>query len=127
MKNKPDKRTRNPRDNAADEIVAANIRAGLAYLRATQADLAEYLDLSEMAVSRRINATTPVTPTEMFAIAEFLQMRPADLLEAKSHLQVTNRLPPNVTPISTKRSKKDPWAFLLGDPNKLATVSTLTR
>jgi transcriptional regulator with XRE-family HTH domain len=51
---------------------AAEIRAEMARQRKTQADLAEVLGLSQMAVSRRLNAEVDTSLDEIADIAEWL-------------------------------------------------------
>jgi transcriptional regulator with XRE-family HTH domain len=48
--------------------VAARVRAIAAQTRTTQQQLASVLNVSEMAVSRRMNAQTPFTPQELIIL-----------------------------------------------------------
>ena len=56
------------------ERIAAEIRAEVARQRATQVQLAQLLDLSQAAVSRRLSGDTPFTLNELAAIAQFLNV-----------------------------------------------------
>jgi transcriptional regulator with XRE-family HTH domain len=49
--------------------VAARVRAIAAQTRTTQQQLASVLNLSEMAISRRVNGVTPLTPEELIRLS----------------------------------------------------------
>lgn len=68
-----------PLNNGANATVAANIRGELGRLDVTQSELAHYLGLSEMAVSRRMKGYTEFSSTEIQAIADYFGMTPGDL------------------------------------------------
>jgi len=60
--------------------VAANVRAEMARRRARQSDLAQVLDLSQSAVSKRLAGTIPLDLDELGGIATFLNVPIENLL-----------------------------------------------
>ena len=65
---------------APDETTAANLRAALARRKMTNTEMASRLGVSEMWVSRRVNAKQPIRVTDLARMAAVLGMRPVDLL-----------------------------------------------
>ncbi len=63
----------------APSDVAANLRAEIARRQKRQADLAPIWGMSEMAVSRRINGTVPVSADQALQAAEWLGLDVSDL------------------------------------------------
>jgi len=63
-----------------NEAVAGEIRAELARRRWSQAELAAKLGEDQMWLSRRLRASKPLTLTEFDAIAQALEITPAELL-----------------------------------------------
>lgn len=63
-----------------NEAVAGEIRAELARRRWSQAELAAKLGADQMWLSRRLRAAKPLTLTEFDAIAQALEIAPAELL-----------------------------------------------
>jgi transcriptional regulator with XRE-family HTH domain len=59
--------------------VAANLRAEIARRQMRQADLAAIWNVSEMAVSRRVNGAVPLSANQTAAAAEWLGLDVADL------------------------------------------------
>ncbi|MGW9021296.1 helix-turn-helix domain-containing protein [Leucobacter chromiiresistens] len=72
------------RSNGGNRLVAANIRAELAYAEMTQGALAEALGLSAMAVSRRLKDQTEFTAGEIVTAAELFGIAPGDLFASRS-------------------------------------------
>lgn len=64
-----------------DAALSASIRAHLAYRRATQADLAAVLGISQVQVSARMRGEVRWTVAELYAVAEFLEVKPVALLK----------------------------------------------
>ena len=62
--------------------IAANIRAELGRQNKTRAALARDMDVTEMWVSRRLNAQTPLTVDDLTRIANALDVATTDLLAA---------------------------------------------
>lgn len=61
---------------------AANIRAELGRQNKTRAALAREMGVTEMWVSRRVNAQTPLTVDDLTRIADALDVATTDLLVA---------------------------------------------
>lgn len=59
--------------------VAANLRAEIARHQRRQADLADVWGISQMAVSRRLNGTVPLSADQTASAAEWLGLDVADL------------------------------------------------
>jgi transcriptional regulator with XRE-family HTH domain len=60
--------------------VLRNIRAEMARSDYTQARLAAVLGISQVAVSKRLRGVVPLSVPELFAVAEFLDVPPSQLL-----------------------------------------------
>jgi transcriptional regulator with XRE-family HTH domain len=60
--------------------VAATVRAEMARRRVRQTALAKHLDLSQAAVSRRLNGETEFAVGELLAVADLLGVSAASLL-----------------------------------------------
>lgn len=65
-----------------NRAVAGEIRAELARRQWSQAELASKMGVDQMWLSRRLRAVKPLTLTEFEAIAEALEMTPAELMAA---------------------------------------------
>ncbi len=62
--------------------IAANIRAELGRQNKTRAALAREMDVTEMWVSRRVNAQTPITVDDLSRIADALAVPAVELMAA---------------------------------------------
>lgn len=62
-----------------DEVLR-NIRAEMARGDHTQSNLAQKLGVSQVAVSKRLRGVVPLSVPELLAVAEFLDVPPAQLL-----------------------------------------------
>ena len=62
--------------------IAANIRAELGRQNKTRAALAREMDVTEMWVSRRVNAQTPITVDDLTRIADALAVPAVELMAA---------------------------------------------
>ncbi len=62
-----------------DEVVR-NIRVEMARHDLTQAQLAERLGISQVAVSKRLRGVVPISVAELLRVAELLNVSAADLL-----------------------------------------------
>lgn len=62
------------------ENIASNIRAAAGRMGLRQADIAKVTGLSRSAVNRKWRGAAPITIDEYLAIADALDMNPADLL-----------------------------------------------
>ena len=60
-----------------NEDVASRVRGLAAERRSTQQQLAAALNISEMAISRRINGRTPFTPEELITLARHFRVNVA--------------------------------------------------
>jgi transcriptional regulator with XRE-family HTH domain len=60
--------------------LAANLRAEIARQRKRQADLADLWRVSEMAVSRRLTGSTPISAEQLAAAADWLGVEVGALL-----------------------------------------------
>lgn len=69
-----------PERLSATVRIADNIRAEMARKRLTQGDLAEHLNCSQAAVSRRLSGHTPFDVNELQTIADLLGVAPAYLI-----------------------------------------------
>ena len=65
------------------DLVAAEVRAEMARQRRTQAELAEHLNVSQAAVSRRLVGLVPFDVSELDEVAAFLGVPLADLLPTR--------------------------------------------
>ena len=64
-----------------DEVVR-NIRVEMTRHNVTQAQLAERLGISQVAVSKRLRGVVPISVAELLRVADLLHIAPADLLRA---------------------------------------------
>ncbi|NLA65608.1 MAG: hypothetical protein GX862_06720 [Leucobacter sp.] len=78
------------RETGASNIVAANVRAQLAYAGLPQGALAEILGLSKMAGSRRLNNETEFTAGEIALVADYFDIEPGDLFKGSSPRKPSN-------------------------------------
>lgn len=69
-----------PKAEPPTATVADNIRAEMARKRMTQFQLAQHLDLSQAAVSRRLSGLTAFDVNELQQVADLLEVSPASLL-----------------------------------------------
>ena len=74
-----------PTGPSGNSVVAANIRAAIAYADINQATLARALGLSEMALSRRLsdNYRPEFNASEITVAADFFGLEPGDLFRAR--------------------------------------------
>ena len=63
-----------------DQAVAEEVRAMVARRRISQKRLAEALDMTPMALSRRLSGAVSISAGELMRMADVLHCRPADLL-----------------------------------------------
>lgn len=68
--------------NEPRSSVAAEVRAGLARVRATHADVAKILGVSTATVSKKVNGRTSFTVEEVVRLAAFLGVPPSTLLSS---------------------------------------------
>lgn len=64
--------------------LAEALRAEMARQRRSQTELAQYLGISQPAVSRRLNGDTPLDVDELYRIARFLDRPATDFLPVAS-------------------------------------------
>lgn len=68
-----------PKQNDANSVVAANIRAELGLLGRNQAALAKHLGENEMWLSRRMRSNPPFNTNEVAVIADYFGVTVGDL------------------------------------------------
>ena len=100
--------TREP--GALNRAVAGEIRAELARRQWSQTELATRMGVDQMWLSRRLRAVKPLTLTEFEAIAEALEMTPAELMAAAVGRvrQTTRQYSPLTEKPSTPRPARGP-------------------
>lgn len=75
------------RSTGGNAIVAANVRAQIAYADMNQGQLAEILGLSKMAASRRLNDETEFSAGEILLVADYFGIEPGDLFIRRGGVQ----------------------------------------